>query len=179
MTQKPPFVIRHLAPLAKVALAVPPVRLVTEKLTRNPLAPRIRDAIADQKDASERLIGWVQLSVILGFAVLFLLSPKTHETAAYMRPTGWAIGAYLIFTFVRLILSYRIRLPAWFLMLSIVADMALLLGLIWSFHIDYAQPPAFSLKAPTLLYVFIFVAIRALRFDARYVLLAGLTAAVG
>jgi adenylate cyclase len=51
--------------------------------------------------------------------------------------------------------------------------------LIWSFHRTYQQPPSFYLKAPTLLYVFIFIALRALRFDARYVLLAGGTAIIG
>jgi adenylate cyclase len=41
------------------------------------------------------------------------------------------------------------------------------------------QPPSFSLKAPTLLFVFIFIALRALRVDAGYVLLAGFVAAAG
>ena len=44
---------------------------------------------------------------------------------------------------------------------------------------DHDQPPSFYLKAPTLLYVFIFIALRALRFEARYVLLAGVVAALG
>jgi adenylate cyclase len=57
--------------------------------------------------------------------------------------------------------------------------MGLLLGLIWSFHIQYNQPPSFYLKAPTLLYVFIFIALRALRFEARYVLIAGFVSALG
>jgi len=57
--------------------------------------------------------------------------------------------------------------------------MMLLFGLIWCFHIQYGQPPAFYLKAPTLLYVFIFIALRALRFEARYVLISGFAAAAG
>ena len=57
--------------------------------------------------------------------------------------------------------------------------MSLLFGLIWSFHLQYGQPPSFYLKAPTLLYVFIFIALRALRFAPTYVLAAGLTAALG
>ena len=65
------------------------------------------------------------------------------------------------------------------LAISTVADIGLLIGLIFSFHLEYQQPPSFSLKAPTLLYVFIFIAIRALRFEARYVLLSGLAAAAG
>lgn len=41
------------------------------------------------------------------------------------------------------------------------------------------QPPTFYLKVPTLLYVFIFIALRALRFEARFVVVAGLVAAAG
>ena len=70
-------------------------------------------------------------------------------------------------------------MPAWFLTLSVAADLTLLMMLIWSFHIQYDQPASFYLKAPTLLYVFIFIALRALRFETRFVLLAGLFSALG
>ncbi|MEX2408346.1 MAG: adenylate/guanylate cyclase domain-containing protein, partial [Rhodovibrionaceae bacterium] len=95
------------------------------------------------------------------------------------RPVPYALGGYLAFTLLRLILAYRIRLPDWFLFLSIVIDMTLLFVLIWSFHIQYGQPASFYLKVPTLLYVFIFIALRALRFDARFVIAAGATAVLG
>lgn len=58
-----------------------------------------------------------------------------------------------------------------------VLDVFVVVALIWSFHLQYNQPPTFSLKAPTLLYVFIFIALRALRFEPRYVLLCGTAAA--
>ena len=64
-------------------------------------------------------------------------------------------------------------------MISVVMDMGLLMTLIWSFHIQYEQPPSFYLKAPTMLYVFIFIALRSLRFDPRYIVMAGATAASG
>ena len=51
--------------------------------------------------------------------------------------------------------------------------------MILSFHVQYQQPASFVLKAPTLLYVFIFIALRALRFEPRFVLVAGVTAALG
>jgi adenylate cyclase len=76
-------------------------------------------------------------------------------------------------------LVYRARLPGWFISLSVVADIALLMITIWSFHIQYGQPPSFYLKAPTLLYIFIFIALRALRFEAQYVVLAGAVSAIG
>jgi adenylate cyclase len=167
-------------PVHTIVKAVPPgLRRLLAGQAAARLSERVHAAIARQQDASERLIGWVQLSVVTGFAVLFLLSPKTLESAVYQRPVGWAIAAYFLFTLFRLWLSYRGRLAPWFLTLSIVVDIVLLMGIIWSFHVDYAQPPAFYLKAPTLLYVFIFISIRALRFEARYVVLAGLVAALG
>tara|TARA_B100000676_G_C17994587_1_gene796994 strand:- start:193 stop:333 length:141 start_codon:yes stop_codon:yes gene_type:complete len=35
------------------------------------------------------------------------------------------------------------------------------------------QPPGFSLKDPTMLYLFVLIALHTLRFDPRYVAMAG------
>lgn len=143
------------------------------------LPERVKLAIRDQQDASEIVIGWVQLAVVSMFAVLYTVSPKTFSSDAGIEPVPWALAAYFLFTVIRLGTAYRSRLPHWLLSLSVVVDMSLLLGTIWSFHIQYEQPPSFYLKVPTLLYVFIFIALRALRFEARYVVLAGMVAALG
>jgi adenylate cyclase len=58
-------------------------------------------------------------------------------------------------------------------------DIAVLMALIWSFHVKYMQPPSFYLKAPTVMYVFIFIALRALRFEPKYILITGAAAVVG
>ncbi len=142
------------------------------------LPQRVQDAIRQQQDQSERLTGWIQLAVVLLFGTLWAISPKT-ATGLHALPVPIALAAYLVLTTIRLVWSYRRRLPDWSLALSVVFDMGLLLVLIWSFHLTYAQPPSFYLKAPTLLYVFIFIGLRALRFDARFVLLAGVVAAAG
>ena len=143
------------------------------------LPERVQRAIDSQQDQSEILIGWVQLAVVTAFAVLYSVAPKTFTAEARFAPVPWALGLYLAFTVLRLALAYRRVLPRWFLALSVIIDMMLLLGLIWSFHLQYRQPAAFYLKAPTLLYVFIFIGLRALRFEARFVVLAGVAAAVG
>jgi adenylate cyclase len=96
-----------------------------------------------------------------------------------LMPVPLALAGYAAFTAARLWLAYRNYLPGWLLVLSIFADTALLLNLIWSFHLEYGQPAAFSLKVPTFGCVFVFVGLRALRFDYRYVLSAGLFAAFG
>jgi len=144
------------------------------------LPPIVRDSIAREQDKSERLIGWIQLAVIGAFALLYASSRQTAPmTTDIWLLTPLAIGLYFAATVIRLILAYRIRLGFWLLTGSIVIDMSLLYSLIWSFHLQYAQPPSFYLKAPTLLYVFIFIALRALRFEARYVAMAGIAAATG
>ena len=140
---------------------------------------RVRQAIAAEQDRAEIVIGAVQLAIVAAFGVFYAASPKTFASDAPFAPVPYALSVYAAFTLLRLAVAFRTRLPGWFLAVSIVVDMALLMTLIWSFHIQYMQPPAFYLKAPTLLYVFIFIALRTLRFEARYVLLAGLAAAVG
>jgi adenylate cyclase len=143
------------------------------------LPERVRRAIQEQGDQTERLIGWMQLGIVLMFGTLYAVSPKTAPAGVPFQPVPWAIGGYFLFTILRLTLAYRISLPGWFLLVSIIIDMTVLFSLIWSFHIQYMQPASFYLKAPTLLYVFIFIALRALRFEARFVIAAGLAAAVG
>ncbi len=145
----------------------------------NALPSGIRDTISRQQNESERLIGSIQLIILIAFASLYIAAPKTSPTGAEFEPVPIFLGAYFVFTCIRLWLAYRTSLHFSFLMLSILADMALLLGLIWSFHLQYGQPPSFYLKAPTLLYIFIFIALRALRFEPIYVLMAGLVGAVG
>ncbi len=140
---------------------------------------RLLESIRREQDDSEKLVGWIQLGVVTVFGVLYFISPKTFTPDAAFRPVPWVLSAYLSFTLLRLWLSYRNPLPGWFVTLSIVADIALLMGTIWSFHIQYMQPASFYLKAPTVLYIFIFVALRALRFEARYILIAGSVAALG
>jgi len=144
-----------------------------------PLPKRIRHAIQAQQESSEILIGWLQLAIVLIFTALYAVSPTPAVTITGYALEPWVLGLYLAFTILRLWLGYRRRIPNWLLYLSTIADMALLLALIWSFHLKYGQPASFYLKAPTLLYVFIFIALRALRYEVRYVLLAGLIACCG
>ncbi len=140
---------------------------------------RVLNAISAQQEASEKLVGWVQMAVVIFFGLLYAVSPKTFSRDMTFEPVPWFLGIWLVVTLIRLYLAYRYRMSAPLLYLSIILDMSLLLGMIWSFHLQYQQPPSFYLKSPTLLYVFIFIALRALRFEARYVITAGVVAAVG
>lgn len=144
------------------------------------LPARVVALLRAQDRAAERLIIYVQLGLAAALAVLYVLAPRPADAPMTMlAPVPLALGLYTLFALARLIVSQSRPMPGWLVIPSIVADMALLLGLIWSFHMQYGEPPAFSLKVPSILYVFVFIALRALRFDHRYVLAAGLTAAIG
>jgi adenylate cyclase len=143
------------------------------------LPKRVRGRIVARQIESERLIGWIQLAVVISFAALYTVAPNSAPQGALIDPVPIALAAYLLFTLLRLALAYRGWLPRWFLGLSAAVDVTLLMLLIWSFHIQYTQPAAFYLKVPTWGYVFIFIAVRALRFEPRYVLVAGISAMIG
>jgi adenylate cyclase len=144
------------------------------------LPERVREAIREQQDRSEILIGWAEL-VLVG---LLAIAYETTTMAAGVVQDDYSFEtevfvAYGVFSVIRLILAYRRQLPEWFLYVSAVADIALLMGLIYSFHYKYAQPAVFYLKAPILLYIFLLISLRALRFEARFVIVTGLAAVAG
>lgn len=163
----------------RTSLSIPFRERPFRRQSRTELPTRVAKRIEAQESASEILVGWIQLAVVVGFGVVYLIAPKTFDEDAPFRPVPWVLSAYLVFTLLRLFLAHRNRLAEWMRYASIVVDMALLVALIWSFHLQYRQPPSFYLKAPTLLYVFIFIALRALNFDVRKVLTAGVLALCG
>lgn len=140
---------------------------------------RVQNTIKSEHESNEVLISVIQLLVVSFMTALYLVSPNTAPTQSEFDPVPLVILAYMLFTIVRLLLAYRRLLQTWMLYLSIVVDMALLFALIWSFHIMYMQPPSFYLKVPTIFYVYIFIALRGLGFQARYVLTTGIAATLG
>jgi adenylate cyclase len=140
---------------------------------------RVVRAIRRQEENSEILVGWMQIAAIIFFAIFYSLAPKAFASDVRFAPVPVTLGAYTLFTALRLVLAYRAVLRTWFLTISVVIDIVVLMITIWSFHLQYNQPPTLYLKAPTLLYVFIIISLRALRFDPRWVILAGTSAALG
>ncbi len=144
------------------------------------LPERVREAIRQQQDRSEIIIGWAEL-VLVG---LLAIAYETTTMASGVVQEDYSFDTqvfiiYGVFALIRLVLAYRRLLPEWLLYVSILADTALLMGLIYFIHYKYAQPAVSYLKAPALLYVFLLIALRALRFEARFVIVTGLAAAAG
>lgn len=153
--------------------------LFGKPLEKFALPERLKKTIRDQQERSEILISFIQILVVTILGFLYLISPKTFSENAAFTPVPWTLAAYMAFSLLRVWLAMRRKLPDWMLYLSSIIDIALLMGLIWSFHLQYQQPASFYLKVPTLLYVFIFISIRALHFDPRFVLATGASAVIG
>ncbi len=142
------------------------------------LPPRVQQAISRREWSNELLARFIQTMVIIMFCVIYAISPKTSPDGAF-SPVPWVLGTYLALSVFGLAWGWLREPSDWSAYVSIFFDFALLYGLMVSFHIQYMQPASFILKAPALLYVFIFIAIRALRFKPRFVLTAGAVAALG
>ncbi len=150
----------------------------SEQATRLPA--RVQRLVDAEEEKSERLITWVQLAVLAVFATLYFVAPRPPDAQATMfEPVPLVLAPYALFTLLRLWLTHRGFMPGWFLVLSMLVDVTMLWALIWTFHLDYGQPAGFSLKVPTFIYIFVFIAVRALRFDARFVASMGAFAVVG
>ena len=143
------------------------------------LPARVVRAIDAQRDRGEVLTSWVQAAIVAVLALLYLVAPSTSPADAVFQPVPWALGVYAAFTALRLRLALSRRLTPALRVLSVFVDIGVLMLTIWSFHIQYGQPAAFYLKAPTFTYVFIFIALRSVSFSPGYVVLAGGVAAAG
>jgi adenylate cyclase len=140
---------------------------------------RIAGAISREQARSEILVSLIQIAAIIGFFVLYSLTPKAFPPDVPFEPVPVALWVYGAFTLWRLYLAVGHRLTRTVLAFSVVVDIAVLMLTIWSFHLQYGAPPAIYLKAPTLMYVFILIALRTLRFEPGFVILAGVSAAAG
>ncbi|MFN6978443.1 MAG: hypothetical protein ACK4OP_10000, partial [Gemmobacter sp.] len=144
---------------------------------RMPEAARL--AVAQDQRRSEVLVCLAQFAAIAFFGLFYAVTPKAFPPGVPFEPVPIALAAYTLFTGLRLWLTLAGRLGPVFLGLSVVVDVAVLMVTIWSFHLQYGEPATIYLKAPTLLYVFILIALRTLRFEVGYVVLAGVAAILG
>lgn len=146
-------------------------RSVRPQRSRERLPARVLGSVARNERISEVLVRLIQFAIFASWGLFYTLSPKPASMFDSLVPQ--VIAAYLALTLVLVWIGTRRKLPDWSVYLSIAVDMALLTLLIWSFHVQYAQPPAFYLKDPAMLNFLLLIALRALRFEARYVLAAG------
>ena len=154
-------------------------RLVFGEAPPARLGRRSRAAIESMHRSSELLVGGLQVCAILFFGAVYAITPKAFPPGVPFEPVPIVLGVYAAITAGRLALARAGRFGRPLVLLSAVIDVAVLMVTIWSFHLQYGVEPSVYLKAPTLLYVFIVIALRALRLEAAPVLVAGGAAMLG
>ncbi|QUN26678.1 adenylate/guanylate cyclase domain-containing protein [Cupriavidus sp. KK10] len=143
------------------------------------LPPRVRRELEREQYLSELLVTSLQLLVLLLFAVLYLETPPGFSPDAPIRAVPLGISLFAVLALVRLYLAMTGQLANWMVGLSVVAEMAVLIFVIWAYHLQYEQPAQMYLKTTEFAYIFSLIALRALRFEPLWVALSGLTATLG
>jgi adenylate cyclase len=143
------------------------------------LPPRIQSLVDAELQRADILGAWVLVVVASFLGALYLAAPKALDSMGTLYSVPTIVGLILVLSLVRLRMAYRAPLGPVAQIVFIIADFGLLFILIWSFHRHYHQPAAFYLKAPTFLFVFLLIAVRALRFEPVAVLISGAAAAIG
>ena len=136
--------------------------------------------IAKEELQSERIATIAQLVFVAAIFAIYHFSPKGFGNVEQsFEPVRIWFYCYSPILLLRLALLSVRRTSNCLLIAFIILDIAALSLLIFSFHIQYSQPVTLSLRAPTFVYLFVFLAIRCLSYDPIKILVAGITAGIG
>jgi len=144
-----------------------------------PQPPRVTEEIARSQRESEIWVSWAQIAVIAAAALAYTFTPRgfSPDTPIAALPLG--ILALVLLIVLRAWFAFSGQLSRPVLAASVVAEMTVLLGLLWGFAPQYETTLAIALKNSLFVAVFVLIALRALRFEPIWVWLSGLTAAIG
>lgn len=142
-------------------------------MEKDPQKTDIAAAIERQHGFSEVIVSWTLVGIVALFALIYFLTPKAYSGQQVFEALPFLLGIYLPYLVARLVLAYKRKLNDVLLAASTILDVAMHTGLVASWHVQYMQPVAFSLKAPTFAGYFVLIALRALAFRVRHLVIAG------
>lgn len=140
---------------------------------------RIAMEIARSQRESERWVACAQIAVIALAALAYSLAPRGFSPDAPIAALPLGIVALVLLIGLRAWFAWSEQLTGPVLAASVVAEMAVLIGMLWGFAPQYETTLAVALKNALFVSVFVLIALRALRFEPIWVWLSGLTAALG
>jgi len=137
--------------------------------TAAPQPPRVTEEIARSQRESEIWVSWAQIAVIAAAALAYTLTPRgfSPDTPIAALPLG--ILALVLLIVLRAWFAFSGQLSRPVLAASVVAEMTVLLGLLWGFAPQYETTLAIALKNSLFVAVFVLIALRALRFEPIWV----------
>lgn len=140
------------------------------------IGKRIRDYV----NSSEILTTYMQFGIIALIATFYALAPKGFSgVQAIFQPVPYALGMWFVVMSVRLLLAHLHRMHGIVMHTFVLLDVVLLLTLIWSYSVQYQTTLAFSLKAPTFIFLLFFIFLRGLRFETQYIVSGYIVSVLG
>jgi adenylate cyclase len=143
------------------------------------LPARVQRELEREQFRAELLETGVQVVLVVLLAVLYASTPAGYSPDAPIEAAPLGLAFFALLALVRLYTAWTGQLTRPVLAAGVVAEMLVLLFVVWATHLQYEQPPQFSLKSTQFVYVFVLIALRALRFEPVWVAVSGLTAAIG
>lgn len=143
------------------------------------LPQRVRREFEREQYRSELLVTGVQLVIAALLALLYAGTPPGFSPDAPIEAVPLGLSLFSLLALVRLWFAATGQLGRGLLGLSVVGEMTILLFVVFAHHLQYEQPAQFYLKGTQFNYIFILIALRALRFEPVWVALSGTTAALG
>ncbi len=144
-----------------------------------PTLPRVTLAIAVSQRESERWVAAAQIAVIGAAALAYTFTPRGFSPDAPIAALPLGIFAMVLLIALRAWFAYSRQLTDPVLAASVVAEMVVMLGMLWGFAPQYETTLSVALKNALFVAIFVLIALRALRFEPVWVWLSGLTAAIG
>ena len=140
---------------------------------------RVVEEIARSQREAEVWVGSAQIIVIVVAALAYTFTPRGFSPDAPIAAVPLGIAALLLLIALRGWFAYSGQLSRAVLAASVVAEMSVLIGILWGFAPQYETTLSVALKNALFCAIFVLIALRALRFEAIWVWLSGLTAALG
>ena len=153
------------------------VRALTGATASQP--PRVVEEISRSQREAEIWVGAAQIIVIAVAALAYTFTPRGFSPDAPIAAVPLGIAALVLLIALRGWFAYSGQITYAVLAASVIAEMSVLIGILWGFAPQYETTLSVALKNALFCAIFVLIALRALRFEAIWVWLSGLTAAIG
>ena len=146
---------------------------------RMPPLPRVAEEIARSQRESEIWVGAAQGIVVALAALAYICIPRGFSPDAPIEAMPLGLVSLALLITLRGWFAWSGQLTRSVLAASVIAEMCVLLGVLWGFAAQYETTLPVALKNSLFAGIFVLIALRALRFEPVWVWLSGITAAIG
>ena len=143
------------------------------------LTSKISHALYWDRRAGQKACDVAQISILAFMAVLYLVAPRAADAHAQVSWTLLILLAHLLATILRLGINSTAKPSKGREFIWAGVDFVMLYAVVFSYHLQYDQPPGVVLKSTTAGMAFFLIAIRAVLADVVLLIFTGVAAASG